>query len=171
MATIRRKIAAVNADTTTPDTRLADDPLRLNPCTVKNLIHLMLGGMHPRHEGAPLHCRLRYFDPLRRRAGVPEGVAALVERMSADEVTLTLVNVNQLQPREVVLQAGGYGEHEFVSLQGDGAGGEEEQAAAAVRPVNAPTLSVRLAPGCGGRVTLKMRRYVNQPTFAQPWDR
>ena len=29
--------------------------------------------------------------------------------------------------------------------------------------------TVRLAPGAGTRLTLTMRRYTNQPTFAFPW--
>ena len=29
-----------------------------------------------------MHCRLRYFDPLRRRAGIPSDVAALIDTMT-----------------------------------------------------------------------------------------
>ena len=34
-------------------------------------------------------------------------------------------------------------------------------------PAGDPT--VRLAPGAGGRLTLRMRRYAERPTFAFPW--
>src|SRR5439155_12625613 len=40
---IRQRVAGVRADTTTPDTRLADDPLKLNPCSVGSMVNLMLG--------------------------------------------------------------------------------------------------------------------------------
>jgi hypothetical protein len=159
--TIRRKVAAMRADTTTPDTRLADDPMAFNPATVETLVHLTLGGIHQASQGSILHCRLRHFDPDGRRAGLPEDVAALVETLSADEATLTLVNINQSEPRAVVVQAGGYAEHQFTSVVLDGRD---------VR-VDRPEMTVRLAPGAGARMVLKMRRYVNVPTLAHPWDR
>jgi hypothetical protein len=33
---------------------------------------VMLGGLPTRHIGAPWHTRVRYFDPERGRAGIPE---------------------------------------------------------------------------------------------------
>jgi hypothetical protein len=159
--TIRRKVAAMRADTTTPDTRLADDPMAYNPATVGTLIQLTLGGIHQASQGSILHCRLRHFDPEGRRAGLPEDVAALVDTLSADETTLTLVNVNQSEPRTVVVQAGGYAEHQFTYVVLEGR---------EVR-VDRPEMTVRLAPGAGARMVLKMRRYVNVPTMAFPWDR
>ena len=62
-------------DLTTADTRLADDPMVYNPATVDKLVQLMLGGLPPGMPliGGPLHCRVRYFDPLRRRAGATAG--------------------------------------------------------------------------------------------------
>ncbi|MGE3821532.1 MAG: hypothetical protein AB7I30_19140 [Isosphaeraceae bacterium] len=159
-ARLRKKLQDMRDDPTTPDTRLADDPLGNNPATTDALIELTLGGLHPGHRGAPLHCRVRYFDPEARRAGLPEDVAALVETLSADSTTLTLVNVDQVEPRTVVIQAGAYAEHQIVGLQNDGAS----------VAIDAPRVTVRLAPGAGGRLVLKMRRYANPPTMAQPWD-
>ncbi|GIW78282.1 MAG: hypothetical protein KatS3mg105_0089 [Gemmatales bacterium] len=49
-AQIRKQMERVRQDETTPDTRLADDPMVLNPCNVRSLIHLMLGGIHPRKK-------------------------------------------------------------------------------------------------------------------------
>ncbi len=31
--------------------------------------------------------------------------------------------------------------------------------------------TLRLAPGCGARLSLLMTRYANRPTLAFPWDR
>jgi hypothetical protein len=160
-ATIRRRIDGMRADTTTPDTRLSDDPMRYNPATVANLVELMLGGLHQVFPGALLHCRLRYFDPDRRRAGVPDDVAALVEKLSADETTVTLVNLNQTHPRNVVVQGGAYGEHQITSVEAGGAS----------VPVDDACFTVRLEPGAGQRLVLKMQRYANPPTLAHPWDR
>jgi hypothetical protein len=159
-ARIRERVAGMRKDTTTPDTRLADDPLLFNPASVTSLIQLMLGGVPPERRGSVLHCRLRYFDPVKRRAGVPEDVAALVEALSDDGVTVTLVNVSQTEARTVVVQAGGYAEHQFVSATLDGK----------TVPVDALSLTVRLAPGAGGRLALRMRRYANPPQLAFPWE-
>ena len=76
---VRERMARVRADTATPDTRMSDDPNGNNPAMVGTLIQLMLGGLPTQHHGHPLHCRVRYFDPARQRAGIPEDVAALVE--------------------------------------------------------------------------------------------
>jgi hypothetical protein len=159
--TVRRKLAGLRADRTTPDTRLADDPMEFNPATVGTLTHLMLGGILPGRTGAILHCRVRYFDPVSRRAGLPDDVAALVESLSADETTLTVVNVSQAEPRMVVVQAGGYGEHQFTSVVVNDR----------TVPVDRTDLTVNLAPGAGCRLVLKMRRYASAPTLAFPWDR
>jgi hypothetical protein len=154
--TIRGKVVGMRRDPTTPDTRLADDPMAFNPATVGTLIHLMLGGIHPGHRGAVLHCRLRYFDPEARRSGLPEDVAALVDSLTADAVAVTLVNLNASQARRVIVQAGGYGEHQFTSVESSGS----------THSLDCRRLAVHLAPGSGGRLVFHMKRYVNQPTLA-----
>jgi hypothetical protein len=158
---VRRQVQAMRADPTTPDTRLSDDPMRFNPASVPSLIELTQGGLHLTSRGAALFCRLRYFDPIRRRAGIPEDVAALVESLGDEAATVVLVNVNQVEPRTLVVQAGAYGEHQILNVVCD----DRETA------VNGPTLTVRLDPGCGARLRLHMKRYVNRPTLAFSWSR
>ena len=159
--TIRKRIAGMRADTTTPDTRLADDPMKFNPATVGTLRRLMTAGLDPGRGAAPFHCRLRYFDPVRRRAGIPPDTAALVDSMTADEVGVTLVNVNQTEPRRVVVQTGGYAEHHCDSVIIDDRR----------HHVDSSSFEVRLAPGCGDRIRVRTKRYANDPTFAFPWNR
>jgi hypothetical protein len=159
--TIRAKVEGMRRDLTTPDTRLSDDPMPFNPATVATLVELTLGGIYPGHRSGPLHCRVRHFDPERGRAGLPEDVAALVEKLTATETVLVLVNVNPSEPRRVIVQAGAYGEHRWDSAEVDG----REVA------IGGPHFTVRLAPGSGGRLVLKTRRYVNQPTLAVPLNR
>lgn len=161
LARIRDRVAAMRADTSTPDTRLSDNPMQYNPASITALNELMQGGLNIGRLATVLNCRLRYFDPVRRRAGIPEDVAALVESMTADSATVTLVNVNQVEQRTLVVQAGAYAEHEFLTLT-DGS---------RQREVNDSQFTIRLEPGCGARLQLTMRRYANQPTFAFPWDR
>ena len=156
---LRSKMEEVRRDTATADTRMSDDPNRLNPATVETLTQLMLGGLPTGRVGYPLHCRVRYFDPDRRRAGIPEDVAALVETLTADEVTLALVNINQVRERTVIVQGGAYAEHQIVSVATDDT----------VLPVDDTRFAVRLSPGAGSSLVIRMRRYTNQPTLAFPW--
>ena len=158
--TIRSRVAGMRADTTTPDTRLADDPMKFNPATVGTLRQLMLAGLDPGRGAAPLHCRLRYFDPEMRRAGISEDVAALVDTLTDDRVAVTLVNVNQIESRDVVVQCGAYAEHQCVDVE---IGDQRID-------VDAPSFTIRLAPGAGRRLVIRTRRYANQPTLAFPWD-
>lgn len=158
---IRQRVQGMREDPTTPDTRLCDEPMRFNPASVTSLIHLMLGGLHPGHRGSPLYCSLRYFDPIARRAGVPSDVAALVDHLSDSEVVVTLVNTSQLDSRTVVVQGGAYGEHQIVAA---GSGGQ-------FLHIDSSSFTVEMAPGTGARISIKMKRYHNQPTLAFPWNR
>ena len=161
VARIRSRVAAMRRDTTTPDTRLADDPMAYNPASVHALLNLAMGSLDQGRGGNSLVSRLRYFDPDKRRPGLPDDVAALVERMMADETVLTLVNVSQIRPRTVIIQGGAYGEHDIVDVSGH----------SSLSPQHASRqLAVKLSPGSGAKLSLKMRRHVNQPTFDFPWD-
>ena len=94
LESIPRKVAAIRADKTPADKRLADNMLDLNPAATDALVRLMFGALVPGREGGLLNARLRYFDPARRRAGVPDDVAALVSELSDRRTVVTLVNVN-----------------------------------------------------------------------------
>ncbi|MCC6456407.1 MAG: hypothetical protein IT328_15740 [Caldilineaceae bacterium] len=158
---IRHRVdEGITNENLTLDTRLSDNPNPYNPATVGTLIRLMWGGLPTGINAYPLQARVRYFDPVLRRAGIPQDVAALVEKLGTDETVINLVNLNQTEARSVIIQGGGYGEHQIVSAQiGETA-----------LDVNGAWCTVRLEPGCGGRVTLKMKRYANAPTMLLPWD-
>jgi hypothetical protein len=167
---IRKCGDSIREDQTTPDSRLADTVMDFNPASVTALTQLMEGGLYIQHPGwaktspavggSLLHCRLRYFDPARQRAGIPPDVAALMDTMTSDSVTVTLVNLNPTDSRRVTVQAGAYGEHQVISVScGD-----------QTFNVNQRALQIRLAPGAGTKLAIKMKRFVNQPTFNFPWD-
>jgi hypothetical protein len=161
LRSIQQKVTAFRQDKTTPDKRLSDNMLHLNPAAAAALIQLMLGGLPPTVDGGLLNARLRYFDPERRRAGVPLDVAALVSELTDTEATVTLVNLSKTQPHTVIVQGGAYGEHQLESVTvGD-----------KTTKVGSPLLTVRLEPGCGQRLVLQMKRYANRPTVEQPWVR
>ena len=57
-----KQVKGMRDDPTTPDTRLADDPMAYNPASVTALIELMEGAFTLTRPGqSVLHCRLRYF--------------------------------------------------------------------------------------------------------------
>ena len=161
LAEVRERTGKVRADSTSVDTRMSDDMNGFNPAMVSRLTELMLGGLPTERLGFPLHCRVRYFDLERQRAGMPEDVGALVESMSADEMTLVLVNTDQVEARTVVVQGGAYAEHQFVSVTQNGE----------TIPLDCDNFTVHLGPGCGSRMQIRMARYANRPTCTFPWDR
>src|SRR4029450_2746548 len=137
---VRRKAKDLREDPTSADTRLADYPMLLNPAAHNALANLTMGALLTGNIWS-LHARLRYFDPVRRRSGLPEDVAALVEKISGDSVTVSLVNLNAVEARDVILQAGAYAEHQFTA------------------PHNGRWITVRLEPGSGDRWTVAMKGY------------
>ena len=170
-AYIREKMEEVRNDQTTPDTRLADFPMEFNPAATHELTKLMLGGYLPEKYVELqqtghwkriwiLHSRLRYFDPARQRPGIPEDVAALVSRMTDTSTTVTLVNVNQTEQRDVIVQTGGYGEHQCTRVEVNGE----------AITVNKRFFTVHLAQGAGAELVLHHDRYANRPTLAFPWQ-
>jgi hypothetical protein len=161
LRSIQDRLVALRRDTTPPERRLADNMLDYNPAATESLVQLMWGALMPGRPGGLLNARLRYFDPARKRAGIPEDVAALVSELSDTRTTVTLVNLHASQPRTVIVQGGGYGEHQLVSVTRDGK----------TTAIDSPLLTVRLDPGCGQTLVLAMRRYANVPTVRHPWHR
>jgi hypothetical protein len=155
---IETRLTRMRADNTTPAQRLADNMMDFNPAAVDTLIRLTLGGLPPGRDGGLLNARLRYFDPARHRAGLPDSVAALVSQMTDTETVVTLVNMDKGSARTVVVQGGAYGEHRIESVE---TGGK-------TFPVNGRSFTVRLAAGAGARLVLSMRRYSEQPTEVFP---
>jgi hypothetical protein len=161
LASIPSRLNALRRDNRPPEKRLADNMLDYNPAATESLVQLMWGALLPGRDGGLVNARLRYFDPDRQRAGVPEDVAALVSELSDTRATVTLVNLNPSQARTVIVQGGAYGEHQLVSVTSGGK----------TTPITRPLLTVRLDPGCGQRLVLTMKRYANAPTVIHPWHR
>jgi hypothetical protein len=158
---LRRRVAGMRADASTPDTRPTDGAQRYAPVATETLVNLMLGANDPGSSGNILHTRLRYFDGVRRRAGLPEDVAALVTKVEKDSVTVTLVNTSPVHEREVIVQTGGFAEHAGVAVE---MGGKRV-------PLEGTHFTARMAPGTGETLRIEMKRYANAPTAAAPWER
>jgi hypothetical protein len=154
-----QRLRAIRNDQSDPTQRNVHHWQQKNPVVLEALVQLMLGAPNHVYHGGLLHSRLFYFDPGRRRPGLPPDVAALVDGITADSVSVHLVNLHLSEAREVLVQAGAFGEHGFVSA----ACGDSRV------PVNHHLLRVRLLPGAAGHLELTMKRYVRVPSYARPW--
>lgn len=72
--------------------------------------------------------------------------------MTADRVTLSLVNLNFAGTRRVIVQGGAYGEHQL--LAGTHRGDRT--------PIDSAWFQVTLEPGSAATLELEIRRYDNQ---------
>jgi hypothetical protein len=165
-ATMERHVENFRRDQTTPETRLADNELDNDPANgpVDGLLQLMMG-MPPRtdggRDGGLIYARLRYFDPVLRRSGLPADVGALVSGLTDSATTVTFVNLSRTEPRTFVVQGGAYGEHRIETVSWNGR----------ATPVHSSSFTITLAPGAGEVLTLEMKRYAEDPTERFPWDR
>jgi hypothetical protein len=132
-----------------------------NPVMIEGLVQLMLGAPLNLYHGGLLATTVRYFDPARTRPGLPPDVAALVEHIDGSSVTLHLVNCSTQHERELVVQAGGFGEHTITGVRG----GTGE-----ATPHTGNRLTVRLGPSCQLRLTLDLQRFAGRPSYAAPWS-
>lgn len=156
----------------------------LNPVTTEALVQLTLGAPQIIYNGGLLHAQVRYFDVDRRRPGLPLDVAALVEKIEADHIVVRLVNLSVFGARTLILQAGAFGEHQFISatyeqriseypgIQGPGGyAAPPRQTETRTLPVDDSLLRVELPPASEIALTLTVSRFVNTPSYRLPWDR
>ena len=138
-----------------------------NPVLAGVLAQMTMGAPFQGFNGGLLVARVRYFDPARRRPGLPEGVAALVERLTAERTVLQLANTADVA-RRVIVQAGGYGEHAFAGVSWEGG-----QAAVAGRHLEVvlprkPARHSSMPARVWTRLELGTRCNVNAPTYGFP---
>ncbi|SFM46046.1 hypothetical protein SAMN03159341_13523 [Paenibacillus sp. 1_12] len=137
------------------------------PIMMEQLAQLTLGApMHIAHGGLQFG-RVRYYDPAHRRPGLPDSVAALVEQLGADSLTLSLVNLNDSEARSVIVQAGVYGEHRFGHCLARNQDGIEIGAF----KTDGKWLQLRLEPGCGVKLEVQMELFSEKPSYETPWFR
>ena len=174
------RLALVRAETEVSTLRDVHRWQDTNPVSSEALIQLTLGAPPPVYNGGLLHCRLRYFDCGTRRSGLPGDVAALVEKLEADRTVVRLVNLNPQEDRELIVQAGGYGEHRFTDAEYDALTSPypgppnryaPDPATAERRrvSVNGRHLEVALPAGTEMILELGTQRYVNEPASAGPF--
>lgn len=155
-----------------------------NPVVTEALSQLMCGAPRMIYNGGLWFPRVRYYDAELRRPGVPDDVAALVSRLTEDEVELELVNLHPSRARRLIVQASGYGEHRIVRVHAGQLSGELKLATyveagapwpAAERTtrtteIGAPAFEVELAPASRLPLVLEVERHAYKPSYRQPWE-
>jgi len=145
-----------------------------NPVTTEALVQLTLGAPQHIYNGGLLHASVCYADPHAGRPGLPRDVAALVAGVEPERVGLELVNLSPFEAREVLVQAGMFGEHRFTTATYGAAGGERPEREQYGPPpaesrevaVHGPALRVVLPPATTLRLDLGLRRHAAPPTYA-----
>ena len=161
-----------------PETWFDAKWLALDPMPTDNLVRLTIGGVPVHKRGEMLHARLRYFDAEKREPGLPQGVSALVTGLTEDIVEVDLVNTNLFDSRQVIVQAGAYGEDEIEEVTYRRARGvrppvqrSAPAAADETVAVQAATLQVNMDPGAGTHLRIRVRRHAHTPSYEFPWRR
>ena len=144
-----------------PVSRLENDVhhwLNRNPVSCEGLVQTMWGAPMPIYHGGLVHAQVRYFDEAEQRSGLPEGVAALVERVDARGVVVQLVNLDPARGKSILVQGGSFGEHVLAR-----ATNLEDQS---ITELEARHVRVELAPAASWRARIDLRRFAHAPSYA-----
>lgn len=134
---------------------------RRNPVTCEGLVQLTMGAPLPHYNGGLLIARLRYFDAENKRAGLPPDVSALVTGMTHDQIEVEIVNISKTDVREVIIQAGAMGEHDFTKVN------YQEDTNIKTIHIQDKRLQVNLLPLSHIKLELHTQRFVNTPSYKQ----
>ena len=176
---VKTKMDQVLKEHGDPETWYDAKWLALDPMPTDSLVRLTIGGAPVLRRGEMLHSRLRYFDAERLEPGLPQGVSALVTSIEEGVVEVDLVNTNLFERRQVIVQAGAYGEDQIEEVAYRAA---QEALALNPRPhsetseektatVDSSHLQVDIDPGAGTHLRIRTTRHANTPTYEFPWRR
>jgi hypothetical protein len=130
------------------------------PVYLEGLMQLTTGSpMHISHGGFQF-ANIRPFDGDKCRTGLPEDVSVLVDSISKESYSVHIANIGS-QVRTLVLQAGGFGEHQFLAVEIDGKRSE----------INDKYLSITLEAHAHAKLVFTVRRFANDPTYETPWSK
>lgn len=190
---VYERMAFISQDNQDPKTYL-DDYLQIrNPVTLEGLLQLTMGApLNIYNGGLLMSAQVRFFDWANKRPGLPEDVAALVEKIDSKGIMLSIVNLSATSERKIIIQAGAYGEHRFTKviymdrddLERTGTEkwysaehllnfineiGKKDKKKQINLEINNNRFKVVLLPGTEIYFNINMERYVNTPSYNFPW--
>ena len=136
-----------------------------NPVTTEALVQLTLGAPQIIYNGGFLFSSIRYFDFDEKKPGLPEDISALVTNSQEEKISLTLVNLNENNIKNIIIQAGSMGEHSFGNIRYQIS--ENSQFHEGV--INNRYLKVSMKPETQIKIELDIFRSVNHLTYQFPW--
>jgi len=160
---VQQRLEALRGDTTTPDEQDVHHFFQHNPLILEGLVQLMLGAPNHIYHGGLLHTSLRYFDPIERRSGIPQHVAALVEDVTSKSVSLTLVNLHPSDSIPVIVQGGMFGEHTIQRVK------QVITYPYQFWTVEDKYFHITLGPGTVCNLVLDINRFSRNPSYDFPW--
>lgn len=171
---VARRLALIAADDADPAAVHVHHWQRHNPVLTETLLQLTTGTPQVLYNGGLLPTRLAYFDADRGRPGLPPDVAALVHTASDERIEVELVHTGLADTRQVVVQAGSFGEHRIDRVTHDHAAPGypgDPRAYTAPAPatetrtveVGGPRVQVALPPGHGIRLDLHLTPRAYRP--------
>jgi hypothetical protein len=179
IAQVYRRMTFMQNDDQDPSTYKDHYLQTRNPVTMEGLLQLSMGAPLPIYNGGMLQARIRYYDKAEQRPGLPDDVSALVESMDATGIVLAIVNTSMTSKRELIIQAGTYGEHQFttvvqsVKLPAEASGSflsAHNRLHKKEIAIQDKWLAVRLEPGTMARFSIAMKFDVHKPSYEMPWD-
>jgi len=136
-----------------------------SPIYFEGLVQMTMGGpMHISHGGLQ-HGKVRFFDGQLKRPGLPNDVAAIVDKLTATTIGMQVVNISADQKRVLVIQAGTFGEHSFTSVKVTLNSGLSEN-----YNISSKWFQIVLEAGSGGTLGFNIERYVNVPSYETPFS-
>lgn len=160
---VLKRLAMIRQDQTTPDEQDVHHFLERNPVILEGLVQLMLGAPNHIYHGGLLHTSVRYFDPVNKRPGIPQDVAALVHKITPHSISMKLVNLHPTEYRKVIIQGGMFGEHQINRVR------QVVDYPYQFYTIDHHHFEVELAPGAVGQLELDMERFANDPSYEFPW--
>ncbi len=136
-----------------------------NPIYFEGLSQLLSGApMHISHGGLQFG-KIRYFDGQKKRSGLPDDVAAMVESVTAELMRVQVINLSSTEHRVLTLQAGNFGENRLDSVKITYENGQIFEMV-----INNKWFTLELSAGAGASLDFAYSRYVNQPTYETPYS-
>lgn len=161
---VHRRLKNLREDDSLPDDQDVHHFFQRNPVILEGLVQLMLGAPNHIYHGGLLHSSIRYFDPLKKRPGIPSDVAAMVERITSQSITLNLVNLHPSETKEIIIQGGMFGEHKIKRVR------QVIDYPYQFYTVDNKYFKLTLGPGAVGQVEIDIDRFANSPSYKFPWD-
>lgn len=109
LSQVQRRLDLIALDETDPRDLNIHHWQRHNPVSTEALLQLTTGTPQVLYNGGLLPTALAYGDADAGRPGLPPDVAALVDAVGAEAISVHLANLSPGQQRRVVVQAGSFG--------------------------------------------------------------